>query len=125
MSSIDFYPTFCQWAGANIPESMKLDGVDLQATLEGKKLRRDRLFWHYAKLNGEGNKSVMRMGRYKYHEFKNGQVQLYDLHEDLGETVNLIDTMPDKAKQMRKILHHWRKESGGSLAVFDDIGKGT
>jgi len=60
------------------------------------------------------------MGRYKYHEFRNGKMELYDLQTDLGESDNLIDKLPDKAAEMRRILRAWRRGTGGSLAVFDN-----
>ena len=118
-SSIDFYPTFCAWAGTPVPDGVKLDGLDLAPTLRGEDLNRDRLFWHFASLSGEGGKSAVRMGRYKYHEFKNGTMELYDLQTDLGETTNLLTRLPDQAERMRRILRAWRKEAGGSLAPFD------
>ncbi len=125
VSSIDFYPTFCAWAGAALPAGVKLDGLDLSPTLRGETLDRDRLFWHFADLNGVGDMSTVRMGRYKYHEFKNGNMELYDLETDLAESENLLDKLPAKAEQLRHILRSWRREAGGSLRVFDGDAAGA
>ncbi len=122
-SSIDFYPTFCAWAGAPLPEGRTLDGLDLSPTLQGGGLDRDRLFWHYAELDGGRGKSAVRMGRYKYHESMDGTMELYDLQADPAESTNLLEELPQKAEQMRQILRNWRRQAGGRLEAFDGNGK--
>jgi hypothetical protein len=38
-----------------------------------------------------------------------GQVSLFNLKEDIGETTDLARDMPELASEMRKKLHEWRK----------------
>ncbi len=40
------------------------------------------------------------------------QVELFDLKEDIGESKDVAEEMPEKVKELRDMLHKWRKESG-------------
>ncbi len=37
-------------------------------------------------------------------------MELYNLKKDIGEKNDLAAKMPEKAKQLREMLHTWRKE---------------
>ena len=51
------------------------------------------------------------MGDYKLHQyFENGDLELYNLKDDLGETKNLAETMPEKTQELLSRLEAWRKE---------------
>ena len=41
--------------------------------------------------------------------FEDGRLELYNLREDIGEKNNLVKTMPEKAKQLNRLLVRWRK----------------
>lgn len=52
---------------------------------------------------------ALRQGDFKLIEFfDDGHVELYHLREDLGETRNLADALPDKAAAMQARLAEWR-----------------
>ena len=53
----------------------------------------------------------MRAGDYKLIEwYEDGAVELYNLRDDLSETKDLADRMPEKAAELRSMLHKWRKQ---------------
>jgi len=49
------------------------------------------------------------MGRWKLIEwFESGRLELYDLHDDIGETQNLANSYPDKAAELHEVMNQWR-----------------
>jgi len=121
--SIDFYPTMLAIAGAKPPRGQVLDGESIVPLLEGAKgLKRKAVFWHFpAYLQGkaEGARdqhfrtrpgAVVRMGDWKLIEyFEDGTLELYNLKDDIGETKNLARKMPDKAKELHRVMLDWRR----------------
>jgi arylsulfatase A-like enzyme len=95
VSALDFYPTFCAAAGAKVPEETILDGVDLLPYLNGEKKGspHDMLFW-YAADNG-----AVRKGKWKLLVYKE-EAKLFDLQADIGETEDLAEKYPEKAKEL-------------------------
>lgn len=121
---VDFYPTLTELAGAKPPSGQPLDGVSITALLKsnGKAtLDREAIFWHfptYLKFSKAKNKylvtpcGAIRQGDYKLIEFfKDGRCELYNLKNDIGETKDLADKMPDKLNELKNKLHKWHKET--------------
>lgn len=132
VSGVDFFPTFLEVAGVDLPEDKLLDGLSFVSRLkEDGDLPERALFWHfpsYLQAYWNGNVetrdplfrtrpgSVVRMGKWKLHEyFEDGGVELYDLEKDIGERVNLVNLLPKKAAQMHTILKDWREKSGAPV----------
>ncbi|MFW6163655.1 MAG: sulfatase [Planctomycetota bacterium] len=116
--SLDFYPTLVEVAGARPPTGQPLDGESIVPLLEGKgTLKRDALYWHFpAYLQGGRGTwrttpgGVIRTGDWKLIEFfEDRRLELYNLAEDIGETTNLADKMPEKVKELHRRLIAWRK----------------
>ncbi len=118
---IDFYPTFLELSQAAKPAGQALDGQSLVPLLHGKRLKERALHWHFPCYLGSWAfveipwrttpVAVVRKGRYKLMEFfEDGRFELYDLREDIGETRNLADSMPEKVKELHGIMLAWRKE---------------
>jgi arylsulfatase A len=40
---------------------------------------------------------------------------LYNLEDDLGEKHNLAERMPEKAAELRNMLHAWRKQMNAKM----------
>jgi hypothetical protein len=58
----------------------------------------------------------VRSGRWKLIEFfEDGRVELYNLADDIGETNDLSASNPEKASQLRQMLHRWRKEVDANI----------
>lgn len=121
----DFYPTLLDVAQSQAPKDKVLDGVNLMPliTQTGKLMQR-ALYWHFPIYlqafsvdNDEGRDplfrtrpgSSMRFGKWKLHEyFEDGKFELYDLDADTGERNNLVETMPEKVAELKKMLYTWR-----------------
>jgi len=114
--SNDFWPTFADVASAH-PNVKNIDGVSLIPILEGKgQLNRDALYWHYPHYHRQGYKpsGAIRLGEYKLIEWYERaiynmprQIGLYHITEDISETTNLANDMPQKATEMREQFHQW------------------
>jgi arylsulfatase A-like enzyme len=116
VTSTDFYPTILAIAGLELKPEQHMDGVSLAPLVAGQGEPAERpLFWHYPHYSNQGGKpgAAVRMGNYKLIEFFDpGEVELYNLAEDIGETTNLARDMPDKTREMIQVLHSWQEEVG-------------
>jgi arylsulfatase A-like enzyme len=112
VSSIDFYPTILEMAGAKIDSKRVVDGVSLVPLLrQSGGLTRDALYWHYPHYSNQGGKpgAAVRLGDFKLIEFyEDGRLELYHLKDDIGEERDLADKMPEKVKGLHKMLQDWR-----------------
>ena len=111
--SNDFYPTMLQMARLPLRPNQHTDGLSLVPLLTGTgKLDRNAIYWHYPHYHGSGTRpsGAVRAGDYKLIEFyEDNRVELYNLKKDISEKHNLAEKMPQKAAQLRKMLHNWRK----------------
>jgi hypothetical protein len=58
----------------------------------------------------------VRAGDHKLIEwYEDGQVELYNLKDDLGEQNDLAATKPEKVGELRQMLHAWRKRMNGKM----------
>lgn len=117
-STIDFYPTFLELAQVAAPKEQVLDGVSLMPVLRNpaSKPVRDTLYWHLPHYHHSTPASAMRQGDWKLIEFfEEGTLELYQLRDDLGESRNLAEKFPDRAKAMRVALKAWRKDVQAQL----------
>ena len=121
VSSVDFYPTLLDVAGAKPDPRQALDGVSLTPLLrETGGLTRDALFWHYPLARphflGGVSAGAVRAGGWKLIEFfDTGKVELYNLRNDLSETADLAAKHPDKAAELKKRLADWRRSVGAEM----------
>jgi arylsulfatase A-like enzyme len=121
VTTIDFFPTLLQAVGAPY-DAQAIDGVSLLPLLKQQgDLNRSAIFTHYPHYHHLGYKpgSAIREGDFKliewYEQSLYGEehpVSLFNVRQDVGETRDLADEMPEKAAEMREKLHRWRKEVG-------------
>jgi arylsulfatase A-like enzyme/glyoxylase-like metal-dependent hydrolase (beta-lactamase superfamily II) len=114
--STDFYPTILELLGIPSRPEQHRDGVSLVPLLEGGgTLPRPALFWHYPHYSNQGGfpGGAVRMGQWKLVErYEDGQVHLFNLAEDVGETRDLADREPDRVEAMSARLHAWYRQVG-------------
>ncbi len=105
VSTLDLFPTLSRIAGAELPESLALDGVDLTDLLRGEQaeLNRGPLFWR------NGSNKAQRMGKWKMIEVPD-HVWLFDLETDIGEKTNLADQHPEVVRKMQQQFQSWEAE---------------
>ncbi len=134
---IDFYPTLLELAGVREPEDHILDGRSLVPLIDGDgELAREAIFWHfpaylqaYRGMDGHWRTTpagVIRKGDWKLIEyFEDGRLELYNLAGDIGETTNLAESHPHRARELRELLREWRKEVDAPVptTLNPDFGK--
>jgi arylsulfatase A len=122
---IDYYPTFAEIAGAQIPVKQKIDGTSIVPTLRGEaKLNRPApLFWHYPADTGmwrDRAGGACRDGDFKLVElYQAGAVKLFNLKQDPNETKDLSAAMPEKLGELKAKLRDWQKSLGIELPKRD------
>jgi len=115
----DFMPTLIEMAGLKPGQGQVIDGASLVPLLRGRqRLDRDTLYWYYPTYHHSTPALAVREGDFKLiHFLQDDHLELYNLAEDVGETTNLAAKKPDKAADLKKKLHAWRKELGAPLPV--------
>jgi hypothetical protein len=87
----------------------------LGAFLGGAGLPQRTLFWHFPNYTNQGGvpAGAVREGVWKLVEnYEDGGSELYNLAEDIGETTNLANQQPDRARELRGKLAAWRIRVG-------------
>ncbi|MCB9208963.1 MAG: sulfatase [Ignavibacteriales bacterium] len=106
--SMDFFPTLLELACLdNIPIE-NIDGKSLVPLLNGEnQIDREAIFWHFPHYHGSmwTPGSAIRKGKWKLVEFyETGEIELYNLKEDLSEKNNLSEKYPEKVKELKTEL---------------------
>ncbi|MCP3928754.1 MAG: sulfatase-like hydrolase/transferase [Bacteroidetes bacterium] len=100
--SMDILPTFLSIA--NISTNTKFDGQDFSKVLfDNENLKERPVFWRYR------NQYVVRKGDWKYLKIKEKEY-LFNLKNDIKETINMKNSQPDKTKEFKLLLSKWGKE---------------
>lgn len=113
MITNDLFPTLLAATGLD-PFQHPSDGLNLTPLLRGESdsLPERDLFWHYPHYHTQGATpySAIRRGDFRLIEYHvDGNVELYNLSEDIGERVELSRKLPHVTAQLRATLHEWRK----------------
>jgi arylsulfatase A-like enzyme len=118
---VDLFPTFLELARAKKQPPQPLDGESLVPLLKNPdaKLKRDAIYFHFpGYLEGYGTKEWrttpvggIQTGDWKLLEFfETGNVELYNLAQDIGERKNLAAAQPERAAALRQRLVQWRTD---------------
>lgn len=115
--STDFYPTILEATGQPLRPHQHMDGVSLVSLLSGgKELPREAIYWHYPHYNRHPSSfpsSVVRSGDWKLIEsLEDGQLSLFNLRQDLGETRNRANDEPAVVADLSNQLERWRSNVG-------------
>ena len=91
-------------AGVPMPTDKPLDGVNLIPFLtdKGEGAPHNRLFWRSGK-----RKYAARMGSWKLVQEPRGEPELYNLQNDIGETLNLAESEPEVLKGIQAAYAEW------------------
>ena len=112
VTSTDFYPTLLEAVGLDPIPEQHCDGVSLMSLLKGgQELDREAIYWHYPHYGNQGGTpgSSIRCGDYKLIDFfEDGEVELYNLRNDIGEDQNLSGDEPEVTARLKKMLADWR-----------------
>ncbi len=117
--TMDIHATILEAAKLQADPSNTPDGDSLLPLLTGEsELKREAIYFHYPNYAFHKRNrlaSAVRSGDYKLLQFyDDDSVELYDLKNDISESRNLADQMPEKAAQLRARLQAWLKDTDAS-----------
>lgn len=117
-TAMDFLPTFAALPGAESPSGRRIDGKDIGPLMFGEQgaVSPHETFFYYFK----NNLDAVRSGRWKLFvgrcdagEKTHKRVcELYDLREDMGETVNVADRHRDVVERLTACIAACREDIG-------------
>jgi len=104
----DFLPTAADLAGATAPEN--IDGISMVPAILGQEQKgHEFLYWEFFE---SGYHQAARMGDWKaVRHGKDGDIELYNLADDVGETTNVAADHPDVVEKMKEYLDTERTQS--------------
>lgn len=118
MSSVDFYPTILEVLGLKPEEGLKLDGKSIAAALRGHSIDRGPVFWHYPVYNNYQTPCTsVRSGDWKLIRCwlegggESDRLELYNLKDDIGETNDLANRMPEKARELNALIARFLEDT--------------
>ena len=122
----DHFPTLLNLASIPEQESVHLDGQSYADTLLSKgQAARSPMFWHFktqghlARVCGTPSGTVINDGTHKLiNWYDSGNIELYNVNQDIGETINITKTKPQIAKELMEKLKAWQNDMG--IAVNSD-----
>lgn len=123
-TNLDFYPTFAELTGYDIPSEHITDGASIMPLLRGEEdpdlLSQRPLAWHYPleQPHGLGGRSsaANRNDQFKFiHFFDDGADELYDLKNDESETTNLVTTHREQREELKGQLKNWIADVNGCM----------
>ena len=131
VSSIDFLPTFLEMAGSSNSSPQNIDGLSFVSTLLNPSVANHTdLFWHYPHYHGGSGMipaGAVRSGNYKLIEWyepkllNDGKsIELFNLEKDQGETSDISESNPEKAEELKKLLHNWRIEVDAQMPTINN-----
>ena len=136
VQAFDLFPTLIEYAGSEVNPDHPVDGRSLLGALQGEALDQTPLFWHFpAYLEGRDNEShdpdrrfrttpcgAIRDGDWKLIEyFEDGEVELFNLAQDGGETRDLSSEDPERVAALQSRLEAWRKGIGAPMPTAKPV----
>ncbi len=120
ITGCDLFPTFCELAGASIPENV--DGTSVVPLLSDRPdsfaRKEPSLLFHYPHY-GQGAavpQSALVVGKYKIIRYcESGSTELFDLTKDLSESNDLARVLPKKAKELEELLDNRLKRANAQM----------
>ncbi|RME90514.1 MAG: hypothetical protein D6766_13170, partial [Verrucomicrobia bacterium] len=108
--SLDLLPTFIAAAGGNVYPDIATDGLNLLPRLTGVTTNPIERTLCWRAEDDYGEQRAARKGDWKLYIGGDGEVGLYNLADDIGETQNLAAEHPDKVVEL--LAEHARWEEG-------------
>lgn len=130
----DFYPTILDIAGVNNYNTVQtIDGISFKDIISDLSINRERTtVWHFPnrwdgtvdETEGYGAYSALMRGNYHLIYFwESGNIELYDVANDIGETVNLAASQPDITASMADELTRRLKDMDAQRPRFKTSGQ--
>ena len=131
--SVDLLPTILEIAGVPAAPGQEVDGKSFAPLLKGDaEFRRGPIYWHYPHYNAHTPVitctpyGAVREQQFKLLEFyEDGRTELYDLRADIGETRDLAEAMPRKARELAEKLRSWRDSVNAQMPTMNPQADGA
>ena len=120
--SYDLFPTIVNVLNLNHSVS-DIDGVDLTNLFVKKDIERDFIFWHFPHYHGSLWKpgSALRNNDWKLVELhEENKVELYNLKDDLSETVDVSNRFPEITSKLVNKLNEIKIDLGANKATINE-----
>ncbi|MFP6583969.1 MAG: sulfatase-like hydrolase/transferase, partial [Candidatus Hydrogenedentota bacterium] len=107
ISLLDLFPTIAATVNAPLPGDRTLDGRDLWPIIRGEHTGtlHEAIVWR------SGNYKAIRVGDYRLQIDGTAKASyLYNVKDDIGETINLAVEMPGKFAELTNILEHAERD---------------
>ena len=120
--SYDLFPTIANVLNLNHSVS-DIDGVDLTNLFVKKDIERDFIFWHFPHYHGSMWKpgSALRNNDWKLVELhEENKVELYNLKDDLSETVDVSNRFPEITSRLVNKLNKIKIDLGANKATINE-----
>lgn len=119
----DFMPTMADAIGAGIDG--EIDGISFWPSLtgNGNQENHEYLYWEF---HESGGRQAVRKGDWKAvrnNIADGGQIELYNLGNDLGETADVASQYPDMAAEMETIMENSRTASDIFVFPTDTLSR--
>ena len=120
-TQMDWFPTFCNLVGAEIPQDREIDGKDLSTVLFENGRREEDTFLYYMLSSQEAYREGDWKIKRPYQGFAGTRTMkqvdahdtlLFNLKTDPGETTNLMKENPEKTAQMMRAMDLAVKQLG-------------
>lgn len=128
----DFFPTIIELAGIDDFKTVQsVDGKSFTSILKGERQDNNSraLFWHYPNHWGPtgpgiGATSTIRKGDWKliYYHLDNN-FELFNIADDLGETINLATKEKARLKALAKDLGSYLRSVNAQMPIYTDTNK--
>ena len=117
VTSPDFFPSILEMVGIKSDTGQKKDGVSIAPLVKGENsINREAIYWHFPHYSNHGKQSpggAIRCGDYKLLEYyENNTIQLFNLADDINEEKDLSVLLPEKALELKNMLHIWQTQVG-------------
>ena len=120
----DLFPTIAELTGSTLALPANIDGQSLVPLLTGGTFDRVVPIYfhspHYEMNPNKTPRSAVVDGQYKLIvTYETGDISLYDLSNDIGETNDISDSQPDIEENLRIQLRNYLKEVNASMPTLD------
>jgi len=106
VQSIDVYPTLLELASGKRILDPGVTGKSLVPLLTGGEIEPRNLYFYRSY---EDQYTAVISGDWKLIKYRSGKFELFDLKNDIGESLNLVEEEPGLFEKMKTDLNHWER----------------
>ncbi|RKE04380.1 arylsulfatase A-like enzyme [Marinifilum flexuosum] len=124
ITGTDFFPAFLEASGMSLRPQDHLDGQSFLWALKGEQNPNPQraIYWHNCLARplrtGDYNSTAVRRGKYKLIDFYlKDSLELYNVEDDIMESENLADKLPEERDELLQLIQDWRKDVNANMTM--------